>query len=152
MWNLGQAIPSFKLKPSILLLSPFLSSKLQVGLHLVELFVGACCNILVAYVKAGHKITEYTSVEKYPVARGITRQFLAKLHQRYPHLLPLSAIQGFDSRLPERVENISLTVLENYAVRHGHIDFVGAGFPCQPMSPEGNGLESELIVSLLSST
>ena len=71
----------------------FSQLQLQVGLHLVELFAGACCSILVAHLKAGHKISTYTSVEKDPVARGVTRQFLAKLHQRYPHLLPLSAIQ-----------------------------------------------------------
>ena len=116
------------------------SFTLHVGLHLVELFAGACCSILVAHLKAGHKINKYTSVEMDPVARTVTRHFLAKLHQRYPHLIPLSAIQGFDTRLPDRVENISLTVLENYAARHGQIDFVGVGFPCQPMRPAGNGL------------
>ena len=79
-------------------------------------------------------------MEKDPVARGVTRQFLAKLHQRYPHFLPLSAIQGFDTRLPDRVENIGLIVLENYVVRHGQIDFVEAGFPWQPVSPASNGL------------
>ena len=65
---------------------------------------------------------------------------MAKLHQRYPHLLPLSAIQELDTRLPDRVENIGVTVLGNYVARHAQIDFVGAGFPCQPMSPAGNGL------------
>ena len=95
--------------------------QLHVGLHLVELFARACCRILVAHLKAGHKINKYTSVEMDLVARKVTRHFLAKLHQRYPHLLPLSVIQGFDNRLSDRVENISLTVLENYAARHGQI-------------------------------
>ena len=31
-------------------------------------------------------------------------------------------------------------MLENYVVRHGQIDFVGASFPCQPMGQAGNGL------------
>ena len=122
--------------------SPVLMSQYQIqaGFHLVELFAGACCSILVAHLKAGHKIRKYTSVEKDPVARAVNRQLLAKLHVRYPHLLPLSAIQGFDSRLPELVENIGLSVLSNYTVRHGQIDFIGAGFPCQPLSPAGYGL------------
>ena len=74
--------------------SPVSFSQLQlhVVLHLVELFAGACCSILVAHRKAGHKISKYTSVEMNPVARKVTRHFLAKLQQRYPHLLPLSAI------------------------------------------------------------
>ena len=58
----------------------FSQLQLQVGLHLVELFAGACCSILVAHLKAGHKMSRYTSVETDPVARGVTRQFLAKLH------------------------------------------------------------------------
>ena len=56
------------------------------------------------------------------------------------HFLPLSAIEGFDTRLLDHVESISITVLENYAARHGQIDFVGADFPCQPICPAGNGL------------
>ena len=72
----------------------------------------------------------YISVEKYPVAKKEAREFIAKLLKRYPHLLPLFAVQGFDTRLPLKVEYIGLTRLENYAAHSGNIDLVGAGFPC----------------------
>ena len=35
---------------------------------------------------------------------------------------------------------MSLSVLSNYTVRHGQIDFIGAGFPCQSLSTAEHGL------------
>ena len=92
-------------------------SPLQIkqGLCLVDLLAVACCNILPARLKPGHKISTCTSVEINTAAR----QFIAKLFGRYPHLLAPSAVQGFDTKLRNKVEQIGITQLENYAAHYG---------------------------------
>lgn len=116
------------------------------------MFARACCDILLARFKAYRKIRMYTSVEKVPIAKGVARRFIAKLFKRYPHLLPLHTVEGFDTSLPQKVESISLTQLENCAIRSGNIDFLGAGFPCQPISGLGLGIRDDVFAPFFDMT
>lgn len=89
--------------------------------------------MLRCFVRSFESWPQNQHVEKDPVARGVARQSIVKILKRYPHLLPLSAVQGFDIRLGNKVERVGIIQLENYGAHYAKIDFVGAGFPCQPM-------------------
>ena len=80
----------------------------------MEVFEGARCKMLLARLKANHTCRMHAGVEKDPVARGVARQFIAKLLKGYPRLLPTRAVQRFDTRLPYKVESVGLTHMLEY--------------------------------------
>ena len=62
------------------------------------------------------------------------RARLRRLHHRYPDQLPLSALKGWNTRLPFNANCLSPGVLRNFPEG---IDWIIAGPPCQPYSSAG---------------
>ena len=98
---------------------------------------GVGCPKLVEALEAGLLVYKYTFIDIDANVHVVVRVFVRKLRLRYPHLLPVSALHGFDARLPHNVRLISNLQLANFVARHGPIDMFGAGFPCQPFSAAG---------------
>jgi hypothetical protein len=95
------------------------------GICLLELF--RCISFgLVANLQLGILVWRYHYVEKDPQARQTSMQHVMMLQQRYPHLLPTSAIQGYQCSL---LSNTTLLGVLNLA-RIGGIDLVIFGWPC----------------------
>jgi hypothetical protein len=68
-------------------------------------------------------------VEKDPQAKQTSMQHVMILQQRYPHLLPTLAVQGYQRSLL----NITLLGVLDLA-RIGPIDLVISRWPCQGLS------------------
>ena len=111
--------------------------QLKEGVHVVNFMGGSGCPNLMLCVDNGIPIKTYTFVDISPDVHVVARAVVAKQHALHPHLLPASAIQGFDKRLAQDVRKISAMDLVNLTAKRGPIDMVAAGFPCQPISREG---------------
>ena len=126
VWNLGQAIPSFKLKPSILLLSPFLSPNFKSA----SIWSSSLLEHVVAFWwhtrKLGTKSARLQVWKKIQWRVGLhvnsLPNFINAIHICYLY-------QPFKDLTLGYPIGWSLTVLETYAVHHRQIDFVGAGLP-----------------------
>ncbi len=76
-------------------------------IHLVEL-CGGIATGLKSVLKSGHAVASYTWVDIDPDAHTATSHILiARLHDRHPLLLPLGAIDGWDTRLPMDARTIT---------------------------------------------
>ncbi len=75
-------------------------------IHLVEL-CGGIATGLESALKSGHSVASYTRVDIDPDAHTATSHRLARLHYRPPLLLPLEAIEGWDTRLPMDARTIT---------------------------------------------
>jgi len=74
-------------------------------------------------------------VEKDPQAKQASMWHVVMLQQRYPHLLPMSAIQGYQRSL---LNNITLLGAFDLA-RIGPINLVIFGWSCQGLSQVDTG-------------
>jgi len=73
-------------------------------------------------------------VEKDPQARQASMRHVMMLQQKYPHLLPTSAIHGYQHSSP------SITLLGTPELgKIGPIDLLIFGWPCQGFSHVGIG-------------
>ncbi len=75
-------------------------------IHLVELCSGIATRLEVV-LKSGHVVASYTWVDIDLDAHTATSHRLARLHDRHPLLLPLEAIDGWDTRLPMNARTIT---------------------------------------------
>ena len=55
---------------------------------------------------------------------------LPKLHLRFPTQLPLSAIKGFDTRLPRDIGTLTNDQLLHLTRSKGPVDFILGGWEC----------------------
>jgi len=69
-------------------------------------------------------------VEKDPQAREASMRHVMMLQQTYSHLLPTSAIQGYQHSLPNNITLLGALDLASI----GPIDLVISGWPCQGLS------------------
>ena len=98
------------------------------GMVVVDLF-GGIGTSLVALMRAGIRVRKYHLCDIDPVARNIAAANVRRLHRRYPHLLPASAIEDI-FELPQDVEKIDGKALRAL----GRVDLMLAAFPCQGLS------------------
>ena len=78
---------------------------------------------------------QYLYVERDETARRVSLRHIARLHDRFPDLLPMSSVRGYMHALPA---DISLLGAQDLA-RVGEIHLVIAGWPCQGHSSAGQG-------------
>ncbi len=101
---------------------------------MLDLFGGISTG-LATVLQAGILVWKYLYVETDETTRRVSSRHLALLMQRYPELLPRSAIQGYQRALPL---DINLLGAQNLA-RIGPINLVIAGWPCQGHTRAGRG-------------
>ena len=102
-------------------------------LHIVEI-CGGLATGLHAALRAGHAVASYSWADINPDTLVAARARLRRLHHRYPDQLPLSALKGWNTRLPFNANCLSPGVLRNFPEG---IDWIIAGPPCQPYSSAG---------------
>ena len=102
-------------------------------LHIVEI-CGGLATGLHAALRAGHAVASYSRADINPDALVAVRARLRRLHLKYPNQLPLSALTGWNTRLPFNANCLSPGVLRNFP---NGIHWVVAGPPCQPYSHAG---------------
>ena len=112
------------------------SQSLQDGLHVLELFGGIGLGVLRSAL-ALQNIRCYTYVDKDDISRRVAAAVLRKLQHQFPDQLPDAAIQGFEDRLPQNVDQCSPTFLTNLLANHGLVDLLGASWECQIVSRAG---------------
>jgi len=104
------------------------------GICLFEL-VGGISSGLAVILQSGILVRRYHYVEKDPQAKQASMWHVMMLQQRYPHLLPTSAIHGYQYSLPNNITLLGVLGL----VRIGLIDLVISRWPCQGLSQVGMG-------------
>ena len=82
-------------------------------LHIVEI-CGGLATGLHAALRAGHVVASYSWADINPDALVAARARLRRLHHRYPDQLPLSALKGWNTRLPFNANCLSPGVLRNF--------------------------------------
>ena len=85
----------------------------------------------------GHQIRCSTYVDKDDINRRVAAAILHKLQHQFLDQLPDAAIQGFEDRLPQNVDQCSPTFLTNLVARHGLVDMLGASWECQSVCRAG---------------
>jgi site-specific DNA-cytosine methylase len=107
------------------------------GIVLLELFGGIATG-LAAVLQARIKVRRYLYVDNDNLAKRVAIRHIARLRAQFPTLLPRSATKRAFIVLPSDISLISREEI----TRHGPIDLVIAGWPCQGMSMAGhqNGL------------
>ena len=116
---------------AILQLAP---QSLQTGLHVLELFGGIGLGVLRSALAVGHQIRCYTYVDKDDISRLVVAAVLQKLQLQFPDQLPDAALQGFEDRLPQNIDQCGPTFLTNLVANHGPVDLLGASWECQGVS------------------
>ena len=104
------------------------------GVCVLDLFGGISTG-LAAVLQAGIPVRRYLYVERDETARRVSSRHVTQLMQRYPELLPSSAVRGYQRALPS---DIGLLGAQDLA-RFGPIDLVIAGWPCQGHTRAGRG-------------
>ena len=90
---------------------------------------------LAAILQVGIRVKKYVYVEKDETARRVSLHHITQLVQRYPNLLPQSAVQGYQRALPS---DILLVGAQDLACV-GPIHLVIVRWPCQGHSSVGHG-------------
>ncbi|PTQ27347.1 hypothetical protein MARPO_0204s0011, partial [Marchantia polymorpha] len=104
------------------------------GVCLLDLFGGISTG-LAAVLQSGILVRRYLYVEKDETARRVSSRHVTQLMQRFPLLLPRSAVRGYQKALPSDISLLGALDLD----RVGHIDLVIAGWPCQGHTRAGHG-------------
>ncbi|PTQ36558.1 hypothetical protein MARPO_0063s0090, partial [Marchantia polymorpha] len=104
------------------------------GVCLLDLFGGISTG-LAALLLSGILVRRYLYVEKDETARRVSSRHVTQLMQRFPLLLPRSAVRGYQKALPADISLLGAPDLD----RVGHIDLVIAGWPCQGHTRAGHG-------------
>ena len=99
---------------------------------LLDLFGGISTG-LAAVLQAGVRVQRYLYVELDETSRRVSLRHVAQLHERYPDLLPLSAVRGYQHALSA---DIRLVSAKDFA-RVGPVHLVVAAWPCQGHSTAG---------------
>lgn len=107
------------------------------GLHVVELFGGIGLGVLRAALAADYSIRCYTYVDKDATSRKIAKATLSALMLQYPSLLPASAINSFDKKLPQDISQCTTPFLEQLISSNGPVDLIGGSWECQSVSRAG---------------
>ena len=110
---------------------------IQDGFHVQKLFGGIGLGVLRSALAASHKIRCYTYVDKDDVSKRVAARVLHKLQNQFPNELPDAAIQGFEDRLPQNVDQCNPTFLTNLKAGHGPVDTLGANRECRSISRAG---------------
>ena len=90
------------------------SQKLAEGVHVVDFFCGVGCPVSTMARKANLKVKTLIVVDNNTKVHLSARGHVANKKLRYPHLLSVAAIQGFDTRLPHDIRVISNTQMANW--------------------------------------
>jgi hypothetical protein len=101
---------------------------------MLDLFCGINTGLTVV-LQAGIPVRKYLYVERDETTRRVSLRHLALLMQRYPELLPRSAIRRYQRALPS---NITLLGVQDL-VKVGLIDLVITKWPCQGHIQAGHG-------------
>lgn len=104
------------------------------GICLLDLFGGISTG-LAAVLQAGIPVRRYVYVERDETARRVSLRHVAMLVERYPLLLPVGAVRGYQQAVPADISLLGADHLD----RVGPIDLVIAGWPCQGQSRAGVG-------------
>ncbi|PTQ43569.1 hypothetical protein MARPO_0024s0079, partial [Marchantia polymorpha] len=104
------------------------------GVCLLDLF-GRISTGLAAVLQSSILVRRYLYVEKDETARRVSSRHVTQLMQRFPLLLPRSAVRGYQKALPSDISLLGAPDLD----RVGHIDLVIAGWPCQGHTRVGHG-------------
>jgi hypothetical protein len=91
---------------------------------------GGLCSELEGWLWAGLHFGKVLNVDSSGPARRITEARFRHLQMLYPHQLPPTAVEGFLTALPLRVEEVG----EQELAQHGEIHLVTVSSPCQGMS------------------
>jgi hypothetical protein len=95
------------------------------GICMLDLFGGISTG-LATMLQANILIRKYLYVKRDETAKKVSSRHLELLMQRYPELLPRSAIRGYQRALPS---DIALLGAQDLA-KVGPIDLVIVGWPC----------------------
>jgi site-specific DNA-cytosine methylase len=101
---------------------------------MLDLFGGNSSG-LATVLQASIPVRKYLYVERNETARRVSSRHLALLMWRYPELLPMLAIRGYQRALPS---DIALLGAQDLA-KVGPIDLVIIGWPCQGHIRVGHG-------------
>ena len=105
------------------------------GYVVLDLFSGISTQ-LQACLRNGLAIQSYYAVETDQVAQTVAKHHIQLLHRDYPHLLPASSTQGFQTTLTNDIKTVSKQQLSCLPP----VDIVFAGWECQGHSSAGIGL------------
>ena len=108
----------------------------QTPLTVIEL-CGGIGNGLEALLQAGYTVSSYTWADINPDGHTVLQHSIPTLHEQYETQFPLSATQGWDTRLPFDINLITRDTLIQKFPNGAHI--IIAGPPCQPYSIAGKG-------------
>jgi hypothetical protein len=108
------------------------------GLIVFEPF-GGLCSGLETVLRNDLPVAAYFYSDIDPVAREIAAYRLQLLQERYPGLLPPTALQATFTALPQDVWRITNAQLRSLSQRFPKQWLVVGGWECQDLSPAGNG-------------
>ena len=121
----------------------------QTPLTVIEL-CGGIGTGLEALLKAGYHVGSYTWADINPDGHTVLQHTIPNLHKQFKSQFPLTASQGWDTRLPFDINLITKELLTEQFPQGAHI--LIAGPPCQPYSiaGKGKGLTDKRSSALLS--
>jgi transposase InsO family protein len=118
--------------------STFWPHALAQGITLFEPFGGMCAG-LEMLLRNGFTVRRYLYCDKDPDVRRIAAHRLRTLSALYPEQLPLHAVVGAFSTLPQDIAAVDAAALHSAGAADGTQWLVVAGWECQDLSPAGNG-------------
>src|SRR5689334_15151220 len=96
------------------------------------------CSGLEMCLRNGIQVSQYLYSDTDTTAQAVARFKMQQLHEHYPQLLPLSAIQQAMQLLPADVQQVCSKHLHSIAANHRDAPWlVVGGFPCQEFSMAG---------------
>ncbi|KAK3275798.1 hypothetical protein CYMTET_16085 [Cymbomonas tetramitiformis] len=104
---------------------------------------GGLCAGLEMLLRSGVKVNRYLYQDISITSQAVARARCLALKRRYPHLLPVDAIQL--DRLPANLEHVTAQHLVEAGALSGERWVMVCGFPCQDLSSAGKqtGLEGK---------